>query len=91
MTERRLVPKDLLNGRPLMPTRTRRLAVTGFVIHPDGSTWSKESHKRAQELWGERLNRPGRVSVASALIELEQLGVCRDIQEHDEHLFSVEV
>lgn len=91
LSEQRLIPRDLFDGHPVWSPRFRRLAVTAFVLCGPTELISREQHQQAMELWGQRLERDGRVTVASALIELESLGACRDIQEHDAHLFSVEV
>lgn len=89
----RLIPKDLLSALPLkLHPRQRRILVTLCALRgPDPDTWDRTLYARVLELWGDRVNRPRRVSVVSALIELESFFVVSNIQDHDPDNYSVEV
>jgi hypothetical protein len=76
-----LVPKWLLDPIAGAPERSRRLLVTGWVLS-SGPGDDERALREAARLWPpDPLKRPGRCTVLSILLELEQLGVVSDVRE----------
>lgn len=76
-----LVWRSLLDELDPTETRWRRLLVGIALFHGRCETWP-ERMRRARAVWPERtLNRPGVVTLASALLELEALGAIEIVDQ----------